>query len=98
MLEDGLKEIITRRGLPCRLARVASMWTLFFASERVDNWSQASAADTTRFARYVQRMLDAGVLLAPSQFEANFLSAAHTPADIASVVLAADSALEAACA
>ena len=98
MLEDGLTEIITRRKLPCQLARVATMWTLFFTAERVDSWAQASAADTARFARYFQRMLDAGVLLAPSQFEANFLSAAHTPADIAAIVLAADSALEAACA
>ena len=98
MLEDGINEIIIRRKLPCRLARVGSMWTLFFTSGRVDNWSQAAAADTARFATYFQRMLEAGVLLAPSQFEANFLSAAHTSADIAAIVLAAETALEIACA
>jgi glutamate-1-semialdehyde 2,1-aminomutase len=98
LLEEGLTEIIMRRRLCCRLARAGSMWTLFFTKTRVDDWQGASACDTTRFARFFHAMLDRGVLLAPSQFEANFLSGAHTPADIAALVTAAETALEVACA
>jgi glutamate-1-semialdehyde 2,1-aminomutase len=95
-LEDGLTAAIGRRALPAVVARAGSMWTLFFTGRRVDDWSGAASADTARFARFFQAMLDAGVLLAPSQFEANFISAAHTAADIDRIVTAADAALEAA--
>jgi glutamate-1-semialdehyde 2,1-aminomutase len=95
-LEDGLTAAIARRRVPAVVARAGSMWTLFFSGRRVDDWAAASAADTARFGRFFQEMLAAGVLLAPSQFEANFLSAAHAAADIDSIVTAADAALEAA--
>ena len=95
-LEHGLTAAIARRGANAIVRRVGSMWTLFFTNRRVDDWSGASAADTKAFARFFQAMLARGVLLAPSQFEANFLSAAHTDADIDAIVAAADAALEAA--
>jgi glutamate-1-semialdehyde 2,1-aminomutase len=95
-LEEGLTHAVARVGAACRVARVASMWTLFFTAERVDDWTGAAEADTTRFARFFQAMLARRVFLAPSQFEANFLSAAHTPADVEATVHAAAEALEAA--
>ncbi len=95
-LEQGLAAAISRRGAKAVVARAGSMWTLFFTDRRVDDWSGAAAADTKAFGRFFQAMLAAGVLLAPSQFEANFLSAAHTEADIDAIVTAADAALEAA--
>jgi glutamate-1-semialdehyde 2,1-aminomutase len=96
-LEDGLLDAIRRRSAPVTVARAGSMWTLFFSPARVDDWAGAAAADTARFARFFQSMLAAGILLAPSQFEANFLSAAHTAADIERIVAAASAALEVAC-
>ena len=74
-----------------------SLWTLFFGSERVDDWGTAARSDTARFARFFQAMLARGIFLAPSQFEANFLSAAHTPADVETTIAAAAAALETAC-
>jgi glutamate-1-semialdehyde 2,1-aminomutase len=94
-LEDGLVDAIVRRRARAVVARAGSMWTLFFAERRVDDWSGAASADTKAFARFFQAMLAQGVLLAPSQFEANFLSAAHSEADIDAIVRAADAALEA---
>jgi len=95
-LEAGLTAVLARGGYPCRVARVGSMWTLFFTNEEVTNWPVASRCDTRRFARYFHEMLRAGVSLAPSQFEANFISAAHTAADIDATIDAARSAIEAA--
>jgi glutamate-1-semialdehyde 2,1-aminomutase len=96
-LEDGLAKAIASGGFPCHLARVASMWTLFFSDVPVHGWSDAARCDTKRFARFFQHMLAQGVLLAPSQFEANFISAAHTSSDIETTVTAARAALEKAC-
>ena len=97
-LEAGLTAAVARLGAPCTIARAGSMWTLFFGPERVDDWDGAARCDTARFARFFQAMLARGIFLAPSQFEANFLSAAHTPADIETTIAAADAALETACA
>jgi len=95
-LEKGIAEAIARRGAPAHIARVGSMWTLFFTPDPVVDWKTASAADTRKFARWFRAMLDYGIYVAPSQFEANFLSDAHTEADIDITVAAADGALEAA--
>jgi glutamate-1-semialdehyde 2,1-aminomutase len=97
-LEAALGEVIARRGFPCGVARVGSMWTLFFRQGPVRNWADASACDTARFAVFFHEMLRRGVMLAPSQFEANFISAAHTGAHIAETAAAAAAALESACA
>jgi glutamate-1-semialdehyde 2,1-aminomutase len=70
------------------------MWTLFFNPEEVTDWSVASRSDTARYGRFFHAMLDRGQYLAPSQFEANFLSAAHAEADVAATVAAAAAALE----
>jgi glutamate-1-semialdehyde 2,1-aminomutase len=93
-LEDALTDVIARRGWPCTVARVGSMWTLFFAPGPIRNWQDASACNTTRFATYFHEMLRRGVMLAPSQFEANFISAVHTDSDIDETAEAAAAALE----
>jgi len=95
-LEEGLTSVIRRRDLPCRLVRLGSLWTLFFQDAEVRDWRDASTCDTTRFARYFRALLDRGILVAPSQFETNFISAAHSSADIGSTVQAIAEALEAA--
>jgi glutamate-1-semialdehyde 2,1-aminomutase len=97
-LEEAIGATIARHGYPARLARVGSMWTLFFTPREVTDWQSAAAADTARFARWFRAMLDRGVYVAPSQFEANFLSSAHTDSDIETTARACAFALEAACA
>ncbi len=92
-LEAGLQGALDRGGYPCRLARVGSMWTLFFTAGEVRDWSGAARCDKARFARFFHAMLARGVSLAPSQFEANFISAAHTNADIDETCAAAAAAL-----
>ena len=92
-LETGVRARIERGGYPCRLARVGSMWTLFFTPDEVVSWTGAARCDTTRFSRFFHEVLGRGVSLAPSQFEANFISTAHTGADIDATVHAVDEAL-----
>jgi glutamate-1-semialdehyde 2,1-aminomutase len=69
--------------------RVGSMFTFFFTEHPVTNWDSARKADTDRFRRFFHHMLEHGVYLAPSQFEAGFVSAAHSEADIRQTVEAA---------
>jgi glutamate-1-semialdehyde 2,1-aminomutase len=75
--------------------RVGAMFTFFFQRGPVTDWESAKASDTARFGRFFRAMLDRGIYLAPSQFEAAFLSAAHTDEDIAKTVAAAREAFEA---
>jgi glutamate-1-semialdehyde 2,1-aminomutase len=65
------------------------MFTFFFSSEPVTGWESAKRADTDRFKQFFHWMLDRGVYLAPSQFEAGFVSAAHSEEDIARTVASA---------
>jgi len=69
--------------------RVGAMFTFFFHPGPVTDWDSAKTSDTARFGRFFRAMLDSGIYLAPSQFEAAFLSAAHTDEDIAKTVAAA---------
>jgi len=69
--------------------RVGSMFTFFFTSEPVTDWESAKRADTGRFRQFFHWMLDRGIYMAPSQFEAGFLSAAHSEQDITRTVEAA---------
>jgi glutamate-1-semialdehyde 2,1-aminomutase len=93
-LEKGIGEEVRRKGYPCRVARVGSMWTLFFTQDEVTDWPSAARSDTTRFGRFFHAMLARGIYLAPAQFEANFLSAAHTKADVEETVAACAQSLE----
>lgn len=91
----GLDEAAAAAGLPHQLARVGSMWTLFFAPGPVTDYDTAKQCDTARFARFFWEMMDHGVYLPCSQFEAAFVSAVHTEQQIAATVAAAREALAA---
>ena len=88
-LEAGLKDAAKAAGIPVTLNRCGSMFCAYFTSGPVHNLADAMKSDRARFAKYFHGMLDAGVYLAPSQFEAGFLSVAHTSADIDQTVKAA---------
>jgi glutamate-1-semialdehyde 2,1-aminomutase len=88
-LADGLDRAATEAGVPHQVARVGSMWTLFFAAEPVRDYDTAKKCDTARFARFFWTMLDRGVYLPCSQFEAAFISAAHTGQQVEETVAAA---------
>ena len=70
-----------------------SMWGMYFAPGPVKTFAEAQAADTARFARWHRAALARGVFLAPSAFEAGFVSSAHTDADIDSTITQLDAAL-----
>lgn len=93
-LVEGLKNAARDANLPHTAAQVGSMFTLFFNSERVTNYTQAAKSDTRRFARYFWGMIERGVYLPCSQFEANFVSAAHTPELIDRTIAAARETLK----
>jgi glutamate-1-semialdehyde 2,1-aminomutase len=92
-LADGVQRNIASLGLPLTQNRVGSMSTLFFAGEPVTDYASAVKADTKRFGAYFRAMLERGIYLAPSQFEAGFVSLAHTEADIERTVQANKEAL-----
>ena len=93
MLESGLREILEELEIPFQLHRVASMWTLFFTGAEVTDYESAKSSDTRKFARYFHGMLNRGIYLPPSQFEAAFISLAHSENDIQSTLDAAREAL-----
>jgi glutamate-1-semialdehyde 2,1-aminomutase len=93
-LETGIRGILSRLGLPYRLNRVGSMFTLFFTEKEVVDYASASASDRNVFAAYFREMLAQGIYLPPSQFEAAFISAAHSTEDIAKTLRAVRVALE----
>jgi glutamate-1-semialdehyde 2,1-aminomutase len=76
--------------LPLCFNRVGSMFTLFFAAGPVNNLAGAQTSDTGIFQRFFQEMLARGVYLPPSQFEAWFLSLAHSPQDLGKTMAALD--------
>lgn len=93
LLVRGLDEICTEFGIPHQVARVGSMFTLFFNPDPVTSFAVSAKNDTERFATYFHGMLEQGIYLPCSQFEANFVSAAHTDADIQSTLDSARSVL-----
>jgi glutamate-1-semialdehyde 2,1-aminomutase len=92
-LEGGMRECFERAGVPVWMNRVGSMFTVFFTSAEVVDDESAKSSDTKRFAAFFRAMLENGVYLAPSQFEAAFLSASHTEADIDRTLAACNKAL-----
>jgi glutamate-1-semialdehyde 2,1-aminomutase len=93
-LEKGLRAAASEAGVPVTLNRVGSMFTGFFTDRKVKDFASAKTSDTNRFGRYFLSMLKNGVNLAPSQFEAAFLSLAHTKADINKTIEAARKSLK----
>ncbi|MDP6625972.1 MAG: glutamate-1-semialdehyde 2,1-aminomutase, partial [Nitrospinota bacterium] len=86
---SGLKSVAEEKGLPVFFTRVGSMFSVFFTDNPVKNYQDAKKSDLSMFTRYFQNMLNNGIYLAPSQFEAGFLSSAHTKDDINKTIDAA---------
>jgi glutamate-1-semialdehyde 2,1-aminomutase len=91
-LAEGVAAAAARADLPVTTNRVGSMWTWFFTPGPVLNYEQAARSDTAAFGRFHRAMLDRGIWLPPSQFEAAFMSYAHTGADVEVTVGAARAA------
>jgi glutamate-1-semialdehyde 2,1-aminomutase len=94
MLADGLRQAATAAGVPHTLTQVGSMWTLFFSAAPVTDYDSAKKADTRRFATFFWSMLDRGVYLPCSQFEAAFTSVLHGDDLIRQTIAAAKEALQ----
>ncbi|GAC1664016.1 MAG: glutamate-1-semialdehyde 2,1-aminomutase [Candidatus Acidiferrum sp.] len=94
-LVSALRAVFGAAGIPVQINAVGSLATIFFASAPVRDFTSAKRSDTKRYARFFREMLDRDVFLAPSQFEAAFVSAAHTTDDIDRTVQAAAEALSA---
>jgi glutamate-1-semialdehyde 2,1-aminomutase len=90
----GLGELAKKHGVQVQVSRVGSMGTIFFTSRPVVDFASALTSDTKRFARFFCAMVERGVYLAPSQFEAAFVSLAHTKDDLERTLAAADEALK----
>jgi glutamate-1-semialdehyde 2,1-aminomutase len=88
-LETGMKEAARSAGIPVQFNRCGSMFCGYFTSEPVFNLADAMKSDRQRFAKFFHGMLDAGVYLAPSQFEAGFISTAHGEVEIEQTLSAA---------
>jgi glutamate-1-semialdehyde 2,1-aminomutase len=93
-LEKGLRSAAEEAGVPTTFNRVGSMFTCFFTDRKVKDFESAKTSDTSRFGKYFLSMLRNGVNLAPSQFEAAFLSMAHTKADINKTIEAAKKSMK----
>ena len=93
-LTDGVLAKAKEHRVPLCANRVGSMLTWFFQLGPVHDWGTAAKSDTQAFAAFHRAMLDRGVYLPPSQFEALFVSAAHTDGDIARTIEAAGHAFE----
>ncbi len=92
-LEEGFRRAFAQAETPLQINRVGSMMTLFFSESRVTGWSSVSESDGDGFARFFHRMLEEGVYLPPSPFEAMFVSTAHGETDIDATIEAAAQAL-----
>jgi len=90
---DGVAAAARDAGIATVTNRVGSMWTTFFTNDPVTDWDSANKSDRARYGKFFHAMLDEGVYLAPSQFEAGFLSVTHTDEVIEQTLAAAKSAL-----
>jgi len=89
-LTDGIMAAAAESGIPMQCNRIGGMFGLFFTEEdKIENFDQVMACDSERFGKFFHGMLDEGVYLAPSAFEAGFVSAAHTDADLQTTIDAA---------
>ncbi len=95
VLSDGFKETAEKLGIETFHTRVGSMLSIFFTGKRVYDYRTARTSNTDSYALYFKEMLEQGIYLAPSQFEATFLSASHTMEDIEKTISANRTALEA---
>ena len=94
-LATALRKSLVETKIPGQVNSTGSLSTLFFTGEPVRDYSGAKRSDTKRYARFFREMLDRGIFLAPSQFEAAFVSTAHTSQDIDRTIAAAADSLKA---
>ena len=94
VLCEGMEAAARDAGVPLTTTRVGAMFGLFFTDQQVDTYAQAVACDTAAFNRFFHAMLERGVYLAPSAFEAGFMSSAHTPDVIDATIAAAREAFK----
>jgi glutamate-1-semialdehyde 2,1-aminomutase len=92
MVAEGVAAEAAKAGVALTLNRVGSMWTWFFTAGPVRDYAQAAGSDTAAFGRFHRAMLDGGVWLPPSQFEAAFLSTAHGKEEVAATIAASSEA------
>ena len=92
-LENGILKALKEKGLNYTINRVGSMFTLFFTDAEVVDFDTAKTSDTTKFTKYFNSMLENGVYLPPSQFEANFVSIAHSKEDLDRTIEAVSQAM-----
>jgi len=92
-LAEGIRAVLTELHIEAQVQVVGSLMTLFFSGEPVKNYADAKKSDSERYAVFFKAMLDRGVLLAPSQFEAAFVSSVHTDADVEATILATKESL-----
>jgi glutamate-1-semialdehyde 2,1-aminomutase len=93
-LGEGIGAAAEAAGVAVFQTQVGTMFCTFFTDQPVTNWDSAAKSDTKLYARFFQAMLERGVYLAPSQFEAGFLSTAHTPEVIVATIQAAQTAFK----
>ncbi len=93
-IAQGLRDQIKKAGLKASVNQVGSMFTLFFTDAQVVDYTTAKKADTVLFGKYFQRMLHQGIYLAPSQFEAMFISTAITPAITDRILSASENSIK----
>jgi len=94
-LADGLRDAVKEAKIPGQVNLAGSLLTLFFCEQPVRNYDDAKKSDTVRFGKFFRGMLERGIFLPPSQYEALFVSAAHTDADIDRTIAAARESLAA---
>jgi glutamate-1-semialdehyde 2,1-aminomutase len=92
-LVDGVLAAAKKKGVPLTANRVGSMFTWFFQPDEVYNWDTAEKSDTQAFGKFHREMLEQGIYLPPSQYEAIFVSATHTESDVQQTIEAAAQAL-----
>lgn len=95
LLVDGLQALADGAGIPFTTTRVGGMFGLFFSGGKIETYAQATACDAARFKQFFKAMLDRGVYLAPSAFEAGFMSMAHDEQVIADTLKVAREAFKA---
>ena len=95
-IANGVAELAQEAGVPLTTNRIGSMWTWFFTANTVTDFTHAATSDTAQFGRFHRAMMEAGVWLPPSQFEAAFLSTAHGPQEVEHLLGAARTALSSA--
>jgi glutamate-1-semialdehyde 2,1-aminomutase len=93
-LVNGFAQAAEQVGIPVYSNRVGTMFSTFFTAGPVFDWNSVKECDTVRFGRFFRAMLENGVYLAPSQFEAGFMSTAHSPEIVTETLQAAEKSLK----